>query len=111
MATLRIEHAIHDYDLWQKAFDSFKGGPRESRGPQLRHPPAGQRPELPDARPGVRHARTGRVVRGLPARPRLVITNVFSRAGWTSADQDSRPPAQGGMQPTQAIAWRRRGQR
>jgi hypothetical protein len=24
MATLRIEHAIHDYDTWQKAFDSFE---------------------------------------------------------------------------------------
>lgn len=24
MATLRIEHAIQDYDLWQKAFDSFE---------------------------------------------------------------------------------------
>ena len=23
MATLRIEHAIHDYDAWQQAFDSF----------------------------------------------------------------------------------------
>jgi hypothetical protein len=23
MATLRIEHAIHDYDGWQQAFDSF----------------------------------------------------------------------------------------
>ena len=24
MTTLRIEHAIHDYDVWQKAFDSFE---------------------------------------------------------------------------------------
>ena len=23
MATLRIEHAIHDYETWQQAFDSF----------------------------------------------------------------------------------------
>jgi hypothetical protein len=23
MITLRIEHAIHDYEIWQKAFDSF----------------------------------------------------------------------------------------
>ncbi len=23
MTTLRIEHAIHDYGIWQKAFDSF----------------------------------------------------------------------------------------
>jgi hypothetical protein len=23
MATLRIEHAIHDYESWQQAFDSF----------------------------------------------------------------------------------------
>lgn len=23
MATLRIEHAIHDYETWQKAFDGF----------------------------------------------------------------------------------------
>lgn len=23
MTTLRIEHAIHDYGVWQKAFDSF----------------------------------------------------------------------------------------
>jgi hypothetical protein len=23
MTTLRIEHAIHDYEIWHKAFDSF----------------------------------------------------------------------------------------
>ena len=23
MVTLRIEHAIHDYDTWQRAFDGF----------------------------------------------------------------------------------------
>jgi len=23
MATLRVEHAIHDYGIWQQAFDSF----------------------------------------------------------------------------------------
>jgi hypothetical protein len=23
MTTLRIEHAIHDYDIWRKAFDTF----------------------------------------------------------------------------------------
>jgi len=23
MATLRIEHAVHDYESWQQAFDSF----------------------------------------------------------------------------------------
>lgn len=23
MTTLRIEHAIHDYEIWQQAFDSF----------------------------------------------------------------------------------------
>jgi hypothetical protein len=23
MVTLRIEHAIHDYEIWQRAFDSF----------------------------------------------------------------------------------------
>jgi len=23
LITLRIEHAIHDYEIWQKAFDSF----------------------------------------------------------------------------------------
>lgn len=23
MTTLRIEHAIHDYDLWKRAFDTF----------------------------------------------------------------------------------------
>ncbi len=23
MITLRIEHEIHDYQIWQKAFDSF----------------------------------------------------------------------------------------
>jgi hypothetical protein len=23
MTTLRIEHAIHDYEIWQKAFDTF----------------------------------------------------------------------------------------
>jgi hypothetical protein len=23
LTTLRIEHAIHDYEIWQKAFDSF----------------------------------------------------------------------------------------
>ena len=25
MVTLRIEHAIHDYDTWQQAFDRFTG--------------------------------------------------------------------------------------
>ena len=25
MTTLRIEHAIHDYQTWQQAFDSFAG--------------------------------------------------------------------------------------
>jgi hypothetical protein len=25
MATLRIEHAIHDYQTWHQAFDSFAG--------------------------------------------------------------------------------------
>ena len=25
MATLRIEHPIHDYETWHKAFDSFAG--------------------------------------------------------------------------------------
>lgn len=25
MATLRIEHEIHDYESWQEAFDSFAG--------------------------------------------------------------------------------------
>ncbi len=25
MTTLRIEHAIHDYDLWKTAFDRFAG--------------------------------------------------------------------------------------
>jgi len=25
MVTLRIEHAIHDYDSWQRAFDGFAG--------------------------------------------------------------------------------------
>lgn len=25
MTTLRIEHAIHDYETWQKAFDSMAG--------------------------------------------------------------------------------------
>ena len=24
MTTLRIEHAIHDYDIWQQAFDGFE---------------------------------------------------------------------------------------
>jgi hypothetical protein len=25
MTTLRIEHAIHDYDVWKQAFDRFAG--------------------------------------------------------------------------------------
>jgi hypothetical protein len=25
MATLRVEHQIHDYESWQEAFDSFAG--------------------------------------------------------------------------------------
>lgn len=31
MTTLRIEHAIHDYDIWQQAFDSFQQA-REKAG-------------------------------------------------------------------------------
>lgn len=30
MATLRIEHAIHDYETWHKAFDSFAGARTEA---------------------------------------------------------------------------------
>jgi len=40
MATLRIEHAIHDYDLWLKAFDSFERARAEAgvRGFAIRQP-------------------------------------------------------------------------
>jgi hypothetical protein len=31
MTTLRIEHAIHDYDIWKKAFDGFAEA-RENAG-------------------------------------------------------------------------------
>lgn len=40
MATLRIEHAIHDYGTWQKAFDSFAGARAKAgvRGVAIRQP-------------------------------------------------------------------------
>jgi hypothetical protein len=40
MATLRIEHAIHDYDLWLKAFDSFEQARAQAgvRGFAVRQP-------------------------------------------------------------------------
>ena len=40
MATLRIEHAIHDYDLWLKAFDSFEPARAKAgvRGFAIRQP-------------------------------------------------------------------------
>jgi hypothetical protein len=40
MTTLRIEHAIHDYDLWQKAFDGFEQARAEAgvRGFAIRQP-------------------------------------------------------------------------
>ena len=40
MATLRIEHAIHDYDLWLKAFDSFEQARAQAgvRGFAVRRP-------------------------------------------------------------------------
>ena len=49
MTTLRIEHAITDYQLWKKAFDGFAEARATGRRPQLRHPPAGRRPEVSDA--------------------------------------------------------------
>jgi hypothetical protein len=40
MATLRIEHAIHDYDAWQKAFDGFEQARAKAgvRGFAIRQP-------------------------------------------------------------------------
>jgi hypothetical protein len=40
MTTLRIEHAIHDFGIWQKAFDSFAEARAEAgvRGFAIRQP-------------------------------------------------------------------------
>ena len=40
MTTLRIEHAIHDYETWQRAFDSFAGARAKAgvRGYTIRQP-------------------------------------------------------------------------
>jgi len=40
MATLRIEHGIHDYETWQKAFDSFAAARANAgvRGFTIRQP-------------------------------------------------------------------------
>ena len=40
MTTLRIEHAINDYDVWQRAFDSFAGARAKAgvRGYTIRQP-------------------------------------------------------------------------
>ena len=40
MITLRIEHAIHDYDLWKAAFDSFTDARAKAgvRGFAIRQP-------------------------------------------------------------------------
>jgi hypothetical protein len=40
MATLRIEHAIHDYDIWQQAFDGFEQARAKAgvRGFAIRQP-------------------------------------------------------------------------
>jgi hypothetical protein len=40
VVTLRIEHAIHDYATWQKAFDSFAGARAKGgvRGFAIRRP-------------------------------------------------------------------------
>jgi len=40
MTTLRIEHAIHDYDIWQKAFEGFARARAEAgvRGFAIRQP-------------------------------------------------------------------------
>jgi len=40
MATLRIEHAIHDYDTWQEAFDRFARARAQAgvRGFAIRQP-------------------------------------------------------------------------
>jgi len=40
MTTLRIEHAINDYDIWQRAFDSFAGARAAAgvRGYTIRQP-------------------------------------------------------------------------
>ena len=45
MTTLRIEHAIHDYDLWKAAFDGFaEAAQRGVRGFAIRR--AGGRPSF-----------------------------------------------------------------
>jgi hypothetical protein len=40
MTTLRIEHAIHDYDTWQRAFDGFAAARAKAgvRGYTIRRP-------------------------------------------------------------------------
>ena len=100
MATLRIEHAIHDYNLWLKAFDSFEQVRAEAgvRSFAIRQPVNDPKYLLLDLEfdtqgqaesfAGFLHNRVS------------VIANVLPGAGWPSADQDSRPPAQGGMQLT-----------
>ena len=100
MATLRIEHAIHDYDLWLKAFDSFEQARAKAgvRSFAIRQPV--DDPEVPDARPGVRHARTGESFAGFLHDRVWSSPDVLPGASWPSADQDSRPPAQRGMQLT-----------
>ncbi len=80
MTTLRIEHAITDYQLWRKAFDGFA----EARAQ------AGVRSfaiRLPVDDP------QGADIRRFPDAARLVITSVFARPGRHAADPDPRPPA------------------
>lgn len=50
MTTLRIEHAIHDYDLWKAAFDSFAEARAKAgvRGFAIRRPADDPKYLMPD---------------------------------------------------------------
>ena len=97
MATLRIEHAIHDYDLWQQAFDSFEQARAKAgvRSFAIRQPVNDPKYLMLDLEFDTQ-GQAESFACFLHDRV-LVVANVLPRAGWPSADQDSRPPAKAGM--------------
>ena len=97
MTTLRIEHAIHDFGTWQKAFDSFAEARTKAgvRSFAIRRPVDDPKYLMLDLEFDT--ASTSRSVRRLPAPARLVLAGVIPGAGRNSADPDPRPSARQGV--------------
>ncbi len=84
MTTLRIEHAITDYQLWKKAFDGFAEARASAgvRGCAIRRPVDDPNYLMLDLEFDT--ARVAEAFARFLARARLVGTGVFARPGWCS---------------------------